>query len=255
MSKKLAIILDDGHGMETSGKRSPITGMKENEFNRPVMNYIIQICKAKGFLYKEVAPTDYDTPLSVRTNTANAWYADLVKQYGADNVVCVYISIHANAGGGTGVEVWIYHNPTAQTIKLGNSVLGELVKLKLKNRGLKRGFSCTHKNKPLCGCNFAVNRDTKMTSLLIEHAFMDTKADAALLLDNNFRKQCAIADVVGICKAYGFDYSGIEEALNPPEYHHIVVYNFKSKDDAELAKKKIDKLGYWNDIVVGKYGR
>ncbi len=47
------IALDDGHGMETAGKRTPKfndgTFMRENEFNRAVVNYLNVELKRCGF--------------------------------------------------------------------------------------------------------------------------------------------------------------------------------------------------------------
>src|SRR5690606_5129989 len=96
----ILIAIDDGHGMETAGKRTPVfkdgtkspqTGNNfthENEFNRAVAKYLKEELERCGMKTIMVAPTDEDTPLETRVATANKAKADF------------YISIHANALNG-----------------------------------------------------------------------------------------------------------------------------------------------------------
>lgn len=246
MVRKLAVILDDGHGMETAGKRSSISGMKENEFNRAVVADMVTICKSNGFLYKEVAPTDSDTPLSQRTNTANVWVNQLKKQYPKDEIVPIYLSVHANAGGGTGCEAWVYNKADTSTVILSSNILAELAKLGLKNRGVKRGYPCSHNNRPSCGCNFAVNRNTTMPSSLIECAFMDTKSDAEKLLDSKFRCNCAIAIMTGVCKSNGFAYDGVAKTFD------VAKDPLKELVAQAKAKDILQGEQFWYEVVAGK---
>lgn len=77
MAKKL-IALDDGHGMQTAGKRTPpipeLGGrvMLENEFNRAVVKFLDVELRRCGFNTLLVAPTDVDTSLKARTDLVNA---------------------------------------------------------------------------------------------------------------------------------------------------------------------------------------
>ena len=104
MAKKYLIALDDGHGMETPGKRTPpltkdlyINGklirkkgqvIKENEFNKAVVNYLEKALKRCGFDVLLVAAGDSDVSLKTRVSRANKANAD------------DYISKHYNAVGG-----------------------------------------------------------------------------------------------------------------------------------------------------------
>lgn len=73
MSKIIA--LDDGHGMETPGKRTPVlpdgSVMLENEFNRAVVKYLDENLKKHDFDTLLVAEGDTDVPLQIRTKLAN----------------------------------------------------------------------------------------------------------------------------------------------------------------------------------------
>lgn len=85
------VAVDDGHGMKTAGKRTPLfpdgSYMPENAYNRAVASYLMDALKRCGFRVLAVAPGDEDTSLQTRVKRANDAKAD------------AYISIHANAFG------------------------------------------------------------------------------------------------------------------------------------------------------------
>src|SRR5690606_32698781 len=104
------VALDDGHGENTPGKRTPYIEqinrvIKENEFNSAVVNIMAEQLRRNGYRVLLVAPTGYDTPLKQRTDLANKHKAD------------IYVSIHYNAFDGKfdgegkdpeGISVHIY---------------------------------------------------------------------------------------------------------------------------------------------------
>lgn len=99
------VILDNGHGglingiYQTSGKRSPNWDkgvLFEGMFNRWVVNRIIEKLDRKKIPYYHISPEFTDTTLETRTNRAN-----LIFDQNPDVWI---LSIHANAGGGTGIE-------------------------------------------------------------------------------------------------------------------------------------------------------
>ncbi|MEK5205225.1 N-acetylmuramoyl-L-alanine amidase [Bacillus sp. FSL R10-2789] len=194
MSKLIALC--DGHGMETSGKRTPIlpnglqseTGnfMHENEFNRAVVKYLKTELERNGFRVLLVAPTDYDTPLADRTNLANSKGADL------------YLSIHANAntsqwGTWGGAETFVH--PSGESKRIGSVIHKHLMGgTKLRDRGVKDGS------------HLWVIRKTSMPAVLVEAAFMDNLEEAKLLMSDAFRRECAIEIAKGVCESYGVAY-------------------------------------------------
>ena len=135
---KILIAIDDGHGMETAGKRTPAFSdgrvMKENEFNSAVADYLAAALKRNGFDVLMVAPGDQDTALKTRVQRAN------------DTRAAAYISIHANAFGNgwneaNGLETWIYEKvmPDSETYRFADCIHKELIKATgLRNRGMKR---------------------------------------------------------------------------------------------------------------------
>lgn len=77
----------------------------------------------------------------------------------------LFISIHCNAGGGTGTEVYTYKG---KKLDKAVHVCYELSSLGFKNRGIKDGSK------------LYVVKNTKAPALLIELFFLDNKTDQAL---------------------------------------------------------------------------
>jgi N-acetylmuramoyl-L-alanine amidase len=189
------IALDDGHGSATPGKRSlniPGIGViKENTFNRAVVNHLHAELKRCGFQTLLVAPTDADIPLVTRTAIANRNKAD------------AYISVHYNAGGGSGIETF-YYPGSSKGQKLANAVHKYVIQgTTQKNRGVKTG-------------NLHVLRETKMPACLIEYGFMDDPelVEARRMIDADFQKECAVETAKGICEYFGVSY--VPEDATPP---------------------------------------
>jgi N-acetylmuramoyl-L-alanine amidase len=219
--KKL-IALCDGHGMETAGKRTPIgindkeTGanfMHENEFNRSVVKHLDAHLKRCGFDTLLVAPTDIDTPLSNRTALANSKNADF------------YLSVHANAVGNgewnntRGIETFHYTKASEASKKYASIIHKYLIGgTKLPDRGVK-------------SADFYVLKETKMPSVLVECAFMTSKEDAALLLTDAYRKECAEELAKAICEMFSVSYvtesKGNQEPITPTSPDNQVISPIK----------------------------
>ncbi|MBD2846448.1 N-acetylmuramoyl-L-alanine amidase [Paenibacillus sp. IB182496] len=188
------IAIDDGHGMATAGKRTPVlpagmtgeTGgfMHENEFNRRVAALLKEQLEAAGLRTMLVAPTDADTPLAARTAAANRARADL------------YVSIHANAIGSDawnhtrGIET--YHHPSSAEGRRAATCMHRA--LVSRTRQTDRGVKTA---------NFYVLRYTAMPAVLVECGFMTNVNDAELLLSETYRRTCAEALAAGIRSYFG----------------------------------------------------
>lgn len=112
----------------------------------------------------EVIPAVYDRSannLKEAVTLANNEQADL------------FVSIHLNAGGGSGCEAFTWRGQqVAQAVK----VCSYLKKLGFKNRGVKDGSG------------LYVIKNTKCTAILIEVCFVDNKADADLFKQVGYSK-------------------------------------------------------------------
>ena len=154
------ILLDNGHGYDTPGKRSPIwpdgSQLFEWEFNRDIVSRIEILLKKAGISCVRLVPEKEDISLSERSKRANT----IAKQ--SD---CLLISIHANAGGGSGGEMFTYSGSH-------------------KSKSYAEIFQDLWKN-------FGILRESVCPALLTENLFMDNYADCKILLSECGREKIA----------------------------------------------------------------
>ncbi len=188
--------LDNGHGKQTAGKRSPIfddgeTQLLEYEFNRDIVARIIVKLEEIGVQFFNVVPeVDIDNFLKGRVERANSKKSDLPK---------IFVSVHSNAAPAEssstwaadnikGIETWYYHQS-----KKGKKLAGVFQKHLIE----KTGFQNRHvKSKP--NKQFYVLRKTKMVSVLTENGFYNNKKEALELMKDEVRQQIADAHVAAI---------------------------------------------------------
>ena len=149
----MKIAIDLGHGVGTD--RGAVGLIAEEEIIDNVGGLVINKLKELGHTIIEVRPssaTSVSNSLSQRVQKANS------------NNVDLYVSIHANAGGGKGTEIYTYKGKELQQAR---NVLNNLVSLGFNNRGIK-------------GSNLYVINHTTSASMLIEICFTDTQSDVEL---------------------------------------------------------------------------
>ena len=182
----MKIVINAGHALTTPGKQT-IDGMKEFEFNAKVAEYMrTGLLGYEGVEVKFAHDTSgaVDIPLKTRTNTANNWKTDL------------WVGLHANGYGTTwneahGAETWVYTSASGVSVELAAKVQAGLVEATgLTDRGVKRG-------------NLHEVRETNCPAILIEHAFMTNREEAALLRSDAFRRTCAASNVNQIASYFG----------------------------------------------------
>ena len=89
----MKILIDNGHGVETPGKRSPDGRFREYAWTREIARRLVQELVQIGYDASLLVPEDADIPLRVRVMRANTECV----LYGQRNVLL--ISIHVNAAG------------------------------------------------------------------------------------------------------------------------------------------------------------
>lgn len=173
----MLVLLDNGHAglidgeYKTSGRRSPVwddgSRLYEGEFNRAVVARIIEALTALKIPYVAIAPESRDVRLETRVNRANKYYQQQ----------CFYLSIHANAGGGRGFEVYTYPGES-KSDKIA-TIFGEAFKAVYPDKRLRADYSDGDLDKESA---FVVLRDTQMPAVLTENFFMDNEAECRQIL-------------------------------------------------------------------------
>ena len=89
----MKILIDNGHGENTPGKRSPDGSLREYAYAREIADRIAHELSARGYDAERIVRETVDVPLSERARRVN----EVCGRYGTANVVLV--SIHCNAAG------------------------------------------------------------------------------------------------------------------------------------------------------------
>lgn len=172
-------ILDNGHGgvingiYQTEGKRSPNWEcgiLYEGMFNRWVINRLIEKMDRFGVKYYHISPELTDVSLDMRVRRANDIYKKNKKVY--------YLSIHANAGGGEGIEGFTSVGETSSD-KIATKFLNQL-KIDFSNNKFRFDYSDGDPDKE---SQFYVLRNTNCPAFLLECGFMDHHDDYLKLWD------------------------------------------------------------------------
>lgn len=174
----MIVLIDNGHGRETPGKRSPDGRLREYAWTREISRRIAIALQREGIDARLLVPETTDIPLSVRTRRVN----EVCKAEGARNVCLV--SIHNNAAGADGR----WHDARGFAVYVSNNA-GQ------GSRRLAAEFYAGAKARGLTGnratppqgfwqASLAMCRDTKCTAVLTENLFQDNREDVAFLLSN-----------------------------------------------------------------------
>lgn len=178
----MLIILDNGHGKETPGKRSPKwedgSQLFEYEFNRDIVRRIAEKLKQHNIPYYILVPELEDISLSERCKRANNIYKD--------NKDCMLLSIHANAGGGTGWEAYTSIGNTKSDTYA--TILYQKAKKYFPNWKIREDKTDGDPDKE---DNFYILKNTSCPAVLTENFFMDTKKDCAYILSEEGRENIA----------------------------------------------------------------
>jgi N-acetylmuramoyl-L-alanine amidase len=186
MAGKFLWILDNGHGMATPGKRSPILDdgrqLLEYEFNRDIVKRLMTMMDAEGLSYHCLVPEiEGDIPLSVRVDRANKLQTPLQK---------LYVSVHANAAGdewsnANGIESFCFHF-ASRSERLAKIFQSNLVTtVGWRDRGVKEA-------------DFYVLKYTKMPAVLTENGFYSNQDECRKLLSPEWRESIAKAHLLAI---------------------------------------------------------
>jgi len=181
----MTIILDNGHGSNTPGKRSPVwpdgSQLFEYEFNRDIVRRIK--AALPDIDIRILVPEEWDVSLGERVRRANA-----ITAKGTCNTLL--ISIHANAGGGTGWEVW---SSVGQTMSdnYASDMYYEASKL-LNMFPMRRDFSDGDPDKE---SQFFILKNTWCPAILTENLFMDNETDCRFIMSEIGRQTIAEAHI------------------------------------------------------------
>ena len=187
------VILDNGHGIETPGKRSPDDSLREYKWAREMVDILIREFSKVGIKTVKLVPEENDISLRERVKRVNNIYKD--------NKNCILISVHCNAAGSgsawcnaRGWSVFVAQNASNNSKQLAKSMYEGVGDLK-GNRSVPP--------EKYWAASLAMCRDTKCPAVLTENLFQDNKEDVKILLSDEGKQKIAKIHVDGVLKYYG----------------------------------------------------
>ncbi|MCY7919287.1 N-acetylmuramoyl-L-alanine amidase [Bacillus vallismortis] len=217
------IFIDPGHGGSDPGATG--NGLQEKTLTLQIAFALRTILtnEYEGVSLLLSRTSDQYVSLSDRTNAANNWGADF------------FLSIHINAGGGTGFESYIYPGVGAPTTTYQSAIHSKVIQaVDFGDRGKKTA-------------NFHVLRESAMPALLTENGFIDTVADANKLKTNSFIQSLARGHANGLEQAFSL------KKTSGSGLYKVQIGAFKVKANADSLANRAEAKGF-DTIVLLKNG-
>ena len=182
------ILIDNGHGKETPGKRSPDGSFREYRYAREIAAGIASVLTIEGYSAFLLVKEEEDVPLKDRVERVKAY----CRHYGTTNVILV--SVHVNAAANSGwqnARGWsVYTSPgVTESDKLATALHAAAVD-ELEKGSYKETFAAG-KQKPVRSdwsdgdpdweAAFYMLTKTPCVAVLTENLFQDNKEDVEFL--------------------------------------------------------------------------
>ena len=192
----MKILIDNGHGSNTAGKRSPDGLFREYAYTREIAADVAIALRKKGYDAELLVPELYDVKLIERVHRVNV----KCQTYGANNVLLV--SIHCNAAGsgkewmnGRGWEAWTSQGQT-EGDKLAECLYESAINC-FPGMAIRSDWADGDWDKEN---QFTILSKTLCPAVLTENFFMDSKDDVEFLQSSEGKKAIIKCHVEGIKK-------------------------------------------------------
>lgn len=198
----MKILIDNGHGKNTAGKRSPWSANKvqpeiefyEYKWNREIAKPVVEELLKRGYDAELLVTEETDISLTERVKRVNKICEDV----GKNNVILV--SVHSNAAGngsawlsGQGWEAYSTVGNT-KSDKLAECLYDEAEK-NFEGRKIRKDTSDGDSDKE---ANFTIIYKSACPAVLTENFFYDNVDDVKYILSNEGRKAIIKTHVNGI---------------------------------------------------------
>jgi len=173
----MKILIDNGHGSDTPGKRSPDGRFLEWKYNREIAARVISELTALGLDAELLVPEETDIPLAERCRRVNAHCKSL------GNSEVILISIHCNAAGNgskwMNARGWSVYTSKGNTAadRLADCLCNAAIKY-FKELRIRTDYS---DGDPDFEENFYILRHTLCPAVLVENFFYDNQEDLRFL--------------------------------------------------------------------------
>lgn len=190
----MVVLIDNGHGNNTPGKRSVDGQLLEWKYTREVAEDIVAILLGSGLDARLLVTEEYDVSLKERVRRINK----ICSEYGSGNVIM--ISVHCNAAGngsqwmnGRGWEA--YTTPGQNNSDVLAECLYKRAEENFKDMKIRVDKADGDKDKE---ANYYIIKYANCPAVLTENFFMDNKEDMEYMLSDEGRHEIARTHAEGI---------------------------------------------------------
>lgn len=191
----MKILLDNGHGENTPGKRSPDGIFREYKYAREIAQDIERELRTKGYDVERIVKEAIDVPLAERVRRVN----EICGKLGASNVVLVSVHCNASKNGEWGTaRGWSAYTSKGKTksdelatmmyVEAGHNFAGQTIRKEFSD------------GDPDWEESFYMLTKTKCAAVLTENFFMDNQKDVSYLLSLEGRTQIVRTHVDALIK-------------------------------------------------------
>lgn len=197
----MVVLIDNGHGIDTAGKRSPDGKFREYLWNRQVADLVVSRLLVLGVDVRRVVPETNDVALSTRVRRVNK----VCTAEGAGRVILV--SIHSNAAGNgsawMNAKGWSAYTSKGKT--KGDTLaeyMYDAFERAFPDRKIRKDYSDGDRDWEE---NFTLLKNTKCPAVLLENFFYDNREECAWLLSDVTKARIADAIVSGLMLYASFE--------------------------------------------------
>lgn len=173
----MKILLDNGHGIDTPGKRSPDGLFREYAYNRYLAFRIRERLQKLGLDCRLLVPEREDISLQERCRRVNK----ICQRFGAGQVILISIHIYAAGNGQQWMDArgWSCFTSVGETqADVLATCLYDAAKEQLPGHCIRKDYT---DGDPDIEKNFYILRHTSCPAVLTENLFMDNRDDVAFL--------------------------------------------------------------------------
>jgi len=186
----MKVLIDNGHGSNTKGKRSPDGRLLEYAYTREIADLVVSELRKRGIDAERIVREETDVPLAERCRRVNEYKAS----------EAVLVSIHCNAAGSgadwMAARGWEAYTSVGQTKA---DTLAAFLYEAAEEAGMKVRKDMTDGD-PDKEEGFYILKHTVCPAVLTENLFQDNKDDVDFLLSCEGKKTITDIHVNGIVK-------------------------------------------------------
>lgn len=191
----MKVLIDNGHGSNTPGKRSPDGRLREYAYTREIASRLEVELRKNGIDAERIVKEEIDVPLAERCRRVNEYKAS----------EAILVSIHCNAAGNgsdwmsaRGWEAWTSVGKT-KADKLA-TCLYEDAEHCLPGMKIRKDMTDGDPDKE---SGFYMLKHTRCPAVLTENLFQDNREDVEFLLSEEGKRAIVSLHVWGIMKYLG----------------------------------------------------